>query len=111
MRALTLARRRPGNNVVGRAFVVVTILALAAVAASAQTANVQSAQNAVDFTRRSSAEVDPATLALQLQIPLAGYPGRGGAGLPITLSYSSKLWRVKYLNTTQLGGGETDSRF
>ncbi|HEX8845799.1 MAG TPA: hypothetical protein VF791_14195, partial [Pyrinomonadaceae bacterium] len=34
-----------------------------------------------------------------LQIPLRAYPGRGGASLPITLYYSSKVWRIKHTGT------------
>jgi RHS repeat-associated protein len=34
-----------------------------------------------------------------LQIQLRAYPGRGQASLPITLYYSSKVWRIKYTGT------------
>jgi RHS repeat-associated protein len=34
-----------------------------------------------------------------LQIPLRAYPGRGQAGLPVTLYYSSRVWRIGHLNT------------
>ena len=50
-------------------------------------------QNSVDYGSRSGLTVDPITQALQLQIPLGSYPQRNG-GLPVTLFYSSKLWRV-----------------
>lgn len=76
----------------------------------AQNANVQNAQNTVDFKMRSDARIDPSSLSLQLQIPLGNYPGRGGAGLPVTLYYSSKLWRIEHKDTT-VSNGETDSRF
>src|SRR5438874_2515142 len=101
----------------GWLFILLLFVALGSCTAQAQIVNVQSAQNAVDFKSRSAAHIDPVTLALQLQIPLGSYPGRGTTGLPVTLYYSSKLWRVKYLNTTQLGsqnrdfGPEYDSRF
>jgi RHS repeat-associated protein len=76
--------------------------------ASAFAQNVQHAQNAVDFKLRSDAHVDPMTLSLQFQIPLGNYPGRGGAGLPVTLYYSSRLWRVRHLATVMLGGQSRD---
>jgi RHS repeat-associated protein len=34
-----------------------------------------------------------------LQIQLRAYPGRGQASLPVTLYYSSKVWRIKYKGT------------
>jgi RHS repeat-associated protein len=40
--------------------------------------------------------VDPSTLGLSVQVPIAGYPGRAGASLPVTLYYSSKQWRLQY---------------
>jgi hypothetical protein len=51
--------------------------------------------NLADQTLRSNARVNPSTLGMELQIPLGGYPGRG-LGVPISLSYSSKLWRMRY---------------
>jgi RHS repeat-associated protein len=67
-----------------------------------------------DQNERDSFEVDPASLAMTIKLPLATYPGRG-MGLPISLSYSSKLWRVKY-STTQMtddygNGNGTPSRY
>ncbi|MGB8507876.1 MAG: discoidin domain-containing protein [Pyrinomonadaceae bacterium] len=43
---------------------------------------------------------------MQLQIPLGDYQGRGGMAFPITLNYSSKLWRIKHHDTTILGANE-----
>jgi RHS repeat-associated protein len=34
-----------------------------------------------------------------MSIPLMSYPGRGTASLPINLHYSSRVWRINYLNT------------
>jgi len=67
------------------------------VAALAQ--NIQYTQNVADTTLRSRFRVDPSTLGLSLQIPLANYPGRGGAQLPVTLYYSAKVWNVNYVET------------
>ncbi len=38
-----------------------------------------------------------------IQIPIAAYPGRGSASLPVTLYYSSRVWRIGYLNTVHDG--------
>ncbi|HEX7316775.1 MAG TPA: RHS repeat-associated core domain-containing protein [Pyrinomonadaceae bacterium] len=34
-----------------------------------------------------------------IQIPLTSYPGRGGTSLPVTLYYSSRVWRLSHLAT------------
>ena len=61
--------------------------------AVAQTSNLS--QNKIDQTKVSSAKVDPVTLALNLEIPLGSYPGRAGASIPLSISYSSKLWTTQ----------------
>lgn len=78
------------------------LLYLAPSPAAAQ--DVKNPQSAVDDRARSQAHVDPATLAMQLQIPLGAYSGRDGMSLPITLQYSSKLWRIKHHATLQCSG-------
>lgn len=70
------------------------LLCFGALEASAQ--NLQYTNNATDKSKRSSFRVDPSTLGLNVQIPIADYPGRAGTSLPITLHYSSKLWRMKF---------------
>jgi RHS repeat-associated protein len=37
-----------------------------------------------------------------IQIPITSYPGRGGASLPVSLYYSSKVWRIGHLKTVHL---------
>src|SRR5882672_3081149 len=71
---------------------------------SAAGQNIQNPQSAVDNLLRSNLHVDESTGAMQLQIPLGAYRGRGEASLPITLSYSSKVWNIKYLSTAQCSG-------
>lgn len=39
------------------------------------------------------------SLGNSLQIPLSSYPGRGATSLPVTLYYSSNVWRIRYKNT------------
>lgn len=46
---------------------------------------------------RSNAKVNPSTHALELEIPLGGYPGRAGNAVPVSLYYSSKVWRFEYV--------------
>jgi hypothetical protein len=38
-----------------------------------------------------------------IQIPIAAHPGRGGASLPVTLYYSSKVWKITHLKTVHDG--------
>lgn len=48
-----------------------------------------------DQTLRSNARVNPSTLAMELSIPIADLPGRGGASMPLVFNYSSKVWRIQ----------------
>jgi RHS repeat-associated protein len=74
---------------------ILLILVFAVVAAHGQQEQ-QYTQNKSDQTLRSDIRVDPATHALGIQIPLASYPGRAGNKMPVTLYYSSKLWRIEF---------------
>lgn len=51
--------------------------------------------NKADQNLKSIARVNPSTLAMEMSIPLASYPGRNGNALPVGMSYSSKVWRMK----------------
>ena len=51
--------------------------------------------NKADQTLRSNGRINPSTLGLEISVPLANYPGRAGS-VPISLSYSSKVWRIQY---------------
>src|SRR5918999_1839351 len=73
-----------------RAFVFLCMLGIAAQVTLAQ--NIQFTQGSVGSGLENS-----------LQIPLRTYPGRGAASLPITLYYSSKVWRIGHLNTVNNG--------
>jgi RHS repeat-associated protein len=81
--------------------VLLLIATFASFSASAQT--IQFTQNKPDQSLRSDARVDPSTLGMSIQIPLGGYPGRAGSGLPISINYSSKLWRTEYKGTYRSG--------
>ena len=58
--------------------------------------NIQYSNKASDQNLRSNLRVNPSTLAVEFDLTLNSYPGRGGLAVPITLSYSSKVWRVGY---------------
>jgi hypothetical protein len=66
---------------------------------------VQYTKNKPDQVFRSSLRVDPSTLGLSIEVPIAGYPGRGGTSLPINLSYSSKQWRIEFEESWLSNGG------
>src|SRR3712207_1262259 len=74
------------------------LLLCAAGLASAQ--NIQQTSGAADLNLRSNLTVNPSTLALEFQVTLGGYPGRGGLSVTVTLNYSSKVWRVAYESYT-----------
>lgn len=82
------------------AFAAVVIF-LAPVLSQAQT--IQYTQGKPDQALRSPMRVDPATLGLSIEVPIAAYPGR--ASLPINLIYSSKQWRFNYYDTFFSGTG------
>lgn len=62
----------------------------------------QQHNNDADKTLRGSGRVNPSTLAMEFDLPLGNYPGRG-INVPISLSYSSKLWRMEYTGDTPGG--------
>jgi len=66
------------------------------IATTARAQDLQYAQDTVDQKKRSSLTVDPSSLGLNLQIPIAAYAGRAGDSLPIGLQYSSKVWHMEY---------------
>ncbi|HLL75101.1 MAG TPA: BPSL0067 family protein [Pyrinomonadaceae bacterium] len=38
-----------------------------------------------------------------IRVPIISYPGRGAAGLPVNLYYSSRVWRIGHLGTVNNG--------
>ena len=58
--------------------------------------NLQHTNNNRDLGMRIDARIDPATLGMSLEIPLANYPGRAGSNFPVALYYNSKVWRLNY---------------
>ncbi|PYT00380.1 MAG: hypothetical protein DMF63_07355 [Acidobacteria bacterium] len=53
----------------------------------------QSTENKADQTLRGSGRVNPTTLGMEFDLPLGNYSGRG-INMPISLSYTSKVWRL-----------------
>lgn len=64
----------------------VGLLCLAAATARGQ--NVQFTQGGVGSGLENS-----------IQIPISAHPGRGAASLPLTLNYSSRVWRIGFVKT------------
>jgi hypothetical protein len=81
-------RMRASMNRPGRVALLLCALLCAASAASAQN---------IEFTQGASGGSN-----MSLQVPIRAYPGRGSAGLSVTLYYSSRLWRVGYNKTVRL---------
>lgn len=76
-----------------------TICVLAAVFLFVETIfsqNVQYSIGTEDKALRGNSTINPATLGMELKIPLQSYAGRAGTSLPIVLFYSSKVWRMDY---------------
>jgi RHS repeat-associated protein len=73
----------------------------------ANTPQNKNTDNGSDQNLKSSVRVNPSTLAMEMSLPLANYPGRNGSSLPVGISYSSKLWRMEdsepYFYTTPIG--------
>ena len=63
--------------------------------------NTQYTKNSADETLRSTGRVNPASLAMEMDVPVGQYPGRG-INLPLGLSYSSKVWLFQEYGTYQL---------
>ncbi len=55
----------------------------------------QFTSNKVDQTLRGESRINPTSLGMEFEIPISTYPGRG-IDMPISLNYSSKVWRLSY---------------
>jgi len=58
--------------------------------------NIQYDDKALDLGMRSTVRVDPVTRGISFEIPLGSYAGRAGLNMPVTLSYTSKVWDVQF---------------
>ena len=93
--ALTHHRARDSRRLHAWILVLFTTLFLA-LASTADAQNVQYDDKALDLGSRSAARVDPVTRGLSFEIPLGAYAGRAGSNVPVTLSYTSKVWNVEF---------------
>lgn len=80
-------------------FVLCVALIFAIIPASMQAQNTQSSKDKADQNLKSSARVNPSTLAMEFSLPLGNYPGRAGNSMPVTFNYSSKVWNMQMVNT------------
>jgi hypothetical protein len=60
----------------------------------AATNQARNTSDKADKNLKSSARINPSTLAMEFDVPLASFPGRNGNSLSSSLSYSSKVWRM-----------------
>ncbi len=60
--------------------------------------------NTSDSALKGGGRVNPSTLAMEFSLPLGNYPGRG-INVPISMNYSSKLWRMEYNESSPSPGG------
>src|SRR5688572_9211958 len=74
-------------------------LILALVISSSSAVFAQENENTADRALKGGGRVNPSTLAIEFDLPLGSYPGRG-INVPISLSYSSKVWRMDSVNQT-----------
>ena len=63
------------------------------------TSQKKNSDNKADENLKSLAHINPSTLAMEMSVPFMSYPGRNGNSLPVGLSYSSKLWRMRTKGT------------
>jgi hypothetical protein len=100
---VTAIARRAGviSPVARLCFVSICFVALAifyplVIRAQNPSPNVQYTNRAVDLGLRGNLTVNPSTRAVEIQIPFGSYAGRAGVNVPISISYSSKVHRIKY---------------
>lgn len=74
--------------------ILLSLICLVICAAILNAQNVEFTSGKADKNLKSVARVNPVTKAMEFNIPLTGYPGRGGNSMPVALNYSSKMWRM-----------------
>jgi RHS repeat-associated protein len=89
----SFVRHQLSTNILYRSLVLLSFLCFSASIVTSQTK--YNTSNSPDKTLKSSARVNPSTLAMELTVPITSYPGRAGNSLPINFSYNSKVWEVK----------------
>ena len=92
----SLEKGMAGKPMVISAFLIAAFLLNAGLMLAQKT---QNTENKADTDLKSSARVNPSTLAMEFSLPFGNYPGRSGNSIPIILNYSSKLWTAKYIGS------------
>jgi RHS repeat-associated protein len=75
-------------------FIVWGLFACPAAVMGQDPSTIQHTQNKPDQALRSEARVDPSTHGMSIEIPLGMLPGRAGVNVPVSITYSSKVWRL-----------------
>lgn len=76
-----------------RVLIILTVIAFLAAVCVGQ--NVMPSDYKADQVLKSNARVNPTSRAMEFSLPIGGYKGRGSNGLPISFSYSSKVWQME----------------
>ncbi len=84
------------------------VLSLVSLASATFAQETQTTDNKADSNLKSMARVNPSTLAMELSVPLAEYPGRAGNSTPVVFDYSSKVWKTKMYRFRSYSTGATD---
>lgn len=87
---------------IGRGIWLACLLTVSLFGATFAQPDIRYTKGNVDSALRGNFEVDPSTFGMSVNVPLAEYPGRGNA-LSVNLRYSSKLWRIDFLDTFKFG--------
>ena len=74
---------------------IISVVFLLANDAQVYAGDVKHSGNKADSNLKSSARVNPSTLAMEFSLPFASYPGRAGNTLPVGINYSSKVWDMQ----------------
>ena len=91
--ALSPAGRRESRRSGSVASIMLALCVLVCAATAATAQNIEFTQGNVNQGFENT-----------LQVPLRSYTGRGGTSLPVTLNYSSKVWRLSHFSTVGNGG-------
>src|SRR4051794_3489578 len=101
MRRTTQPLRRSAHKLLE--YSCVGFMALVATVCVIGQAEPQYTANKSDDVLRSTGRVNPSSLGMEIQIPLGSYGGRG-MSVPISLSYSSKVWRMLNMGLSPKAG-------
>ena len=95
IRIMKIDRRRSSYLTASTFLAVGIYLMLLASFAQLTPAQMKNTEHKANKNLKGAARINPSTLAMEFSIPLANYPGRAGNAIPVTLSYSSKVWHRK----------------